>query len=176
MRRHHCRRFPSSTCTVASRLTLLQTCLDRPCRRITATTAKATLWMRLISTYLRHRAPYRSHQSRTMSKCLCSSLSITIVPVRRSSLRPRRCNTLGSVHPYRQCLSSISSSSIININTSSNRCMAHNAQYTLRTRIPCSLNTVVDLRRTRIWDRPLTTSFTMLHVLQDSFRSALTLL
>jgi hypothetical protein len=173
MHRHHCRQCPSSTCTVASRLILLQTCLDRPCRRITATTAKATLWMRLISTYLRHRAPCRSHRSRTMSKCLCSSLSTTIVQVRQSSLRPRRCNTLGSVRLYRQCLSSISSR-IININTSSNRCMAHNAQYTLPTRIPCSLNTVVD-HRIRIWDRPLTTSFTMLHVSRDSFRSPLTL-
>jgi hypothetical protein len=173
MRRLHCRLCLSSTCIVASRLILLQTCLNRLCRRITATTAKATLWTLLTSMYLRHRAPCQSRQSRTMSRCLCSSPSTTIVQVRRSSLRPLRCNTLGNVRLCRQCLSSISS--IIKINTSSNRCMAHNVQYTLQIRIPCSLNIVVDLHRIRIWDRPLTTSFTMLHVSRDSFRSVLTL-
>lgn len=124
---------------------------------------------------LRLRVPCQCHQFRTTSKCLCNSLSTTIAQAHVSSLLPRRCSMLHNVLLYRRYLSIISSNNSIYFNISNNRYMDHSVQYTLRTRVRCSRNTVVDLHLTQMLDRPLTTFFTTLHVSRDNCRSALTL-
>jgi hypothetical protein len=174
MRRHRSHLCLSSICTVASKPIMLGACLGRPCRRTTVTTVKATLRILLISMCHRRLVPCQSHQSRTTSRCLSSSLSTTIARVHPTSILPCPCNMLDSVHLFRQCLSSINSSSIY-INIGSSRCTVHNAQYTHRIRIRGSRSTVVALHPTQTSDQPLTTFSTMLHVSRGSCRSALTL-